>query len=257
MPDGDYDLGSAFAQHAQPHEESDSDSDEPLFSTQTQTRRRSRTDSDEDEDEFFRSQKLRRTSTPVIPDNGPVMDQFGNDYDDFEDWKRRSLVGRVMVGEQNSENDMIAEYDLLTPSDEVIGNQGNYLGMEEDEEEHNITHQAILIRLGLPYNIYIPRNIGGKKKSGRKKSGRKKSGRKKSGRKKSGRKKSDRKKSGKKSGKKKSLRGGYPFWLDKVPKGMSRKQYMKLEKSKPKHKSMKAWIKASTKKKKSTKRKKS
>ena len=26
-------------------------------------------------------------------------------------------------------------------------------------------------------------------------------------------------------------RGGYPFWFDDVPKGMSRNQYMKLSKS--------------------------
>jgi hypothetical protein len=36
--------------------------------------------------------------------------------------------------------------------------------------------------------------------------------------------------------------GGYPFWFDDVPKGMSRDQYMKLDKSKPKNKSMKVWI---------------
>jgi hypothetical protein len=36
--------------------------------------------------------------------------------------------------------------------------------------------------------------------------------------------------------------GGYPFWFDDVPKGMSRDQYKRLEKSKPKHKSMKVWI---------------
>ena len=36
--------------------------------------------------------------------------------------------------------------------------------------------------------------------------------------------------------------GGYPFWHDDVPKGMSRNQYKKLEKSKPKNKSMKVWI---------------
>ena len=37
-------------------------------------------------------------------------------------------------------------------------------------------------------------------------------------------------------------KGGYPFWFDDVPKGMSRSQYMKLSKSKPKNKSMKVWI---------------
>jgi len=36
--------------------------------------------------------------------------------------------------------------------------------------------------------------------------------------------------------------GGYPFWFDDVPKGMSRDQYMRLNKSKPKNKSMKVWI---------------
>ena len=44
-------------------------------------------------------------------------------------------------------------------------------------------------------------------------------------------------------------RGGYPFWFDDVPKGMSRAQYMKLSKSKPKNKSMKVWIKENKKKK--------
>ena len=38
-------------------------------------------------------------------------------------------------------------------------------------------------------------------------------------------------------------KGGYPFWYDDVPKGMSRSQYMKLSKTKPKNKSMKVWIK--------------
>ena len=41
---------------------------------------------------------------------------------------------------------------------------------------------------------------------------------------------------------KKSQKGGYPFWFDDVPKGMSRDQYKRLEKSKPKNKSMKVWI---------------
>ena len=38
------------------------------------------------------------------------------------------------------------------------------------------------------------------------------------------------------------LKGGYPFWHDDVPKGMSRDQYKRLEKKKPKNKSMKVWI---------------
>ena len=38
------------------------------------------------------------------------------------------------------------------------------------------------------------------------------------------------------------LKGGYPFWNDDVPKGMSRDQYKRLEKTKPKNKSMKVWI---------------
>ena len=38
------------------------------------------------------------------------------------------------------------------------------------------------------------------------------------------------------------LKGGYPFWFDDVPKGMSRDQYKRLEKKKPKNKSMKVWI---------------
>jgi hypothetical protein len=37
-------------------------------------------------------------------------------------------------------------------------------------------------------------------------------------------------------------KGGYPFWGGDVPKGMSRDQYKILEKSKPKNKSMKVWI---------------
>ena len=44
-------------------------------------------------------------------------------------------------------------------------------------------------------------------------------------------------------------KGGYPFWFDDVPKGMSRAQYMRLSKSKPKNKSMKVWIKENKKKK--------
>ena len=40
-----------------------------------------------------------------------------------------------------------------------------------------------------------------------------------------------------------SQKGGYPQWFDKVPKGMSRKKYLKLKKSKPKNKTMKRWIK--------------
>lgn len=38
-------------------------------------------------------------------------------------------------------------------------------------------------------------------------------------------------------------KGGYPQWFDDVPKGMSRKKYLRLKKSKPKNKSMKVWIK--------------
>jgi hypothetical protein len=56
--------------------------------------------------------------------------------------------------------------------------------------------------------------------------------------------------------KKKTQTGGYPFWFDDVPKGMSRAQYKKLEKSKPKNKSMKVWIREEKKKKKRTKQKK-
>ena len=37
-------------------------------------------------------------------------------------------------------------------------------------------------------------------------------------------------------------KGGYPFWFDNVPKGMSRKKYLELERKKPKHKTMKKWI---------------
>jgi hypothetical protein len=50
------------------------------------------------------------------------------------------------------------------------------------------------------------------------------------------------KKKKKKKKKKKSQEGGYPFWFDDVPKGMSRDQYKRLEGSKPKNKSMKVWI---------------
>lgn len=51
-----------------------------------------------------------------------------------------------------------------------------------------------------------------------------------------------RRKRSKKRPKRVSQKGGYPFWFDKVPKGMSRDQYKRLEKSKPKNKSMKVWI---------------
>ena len=50
------------------------------------------------------------------------------------------------------------------------------------------------------------------------------------------------KKTKKKKKKKKSQEGGYPFWFDDVPKGMSRDQYKRLEGKKPKNKSMKVWI---------------
>ena len=46
----------------------------------------------------------------------------------------------------------------------------------------------------------------------------------------------------------KNQKGGYPFWFDDVPKGMSRSQYLKLKKSKPKNKSMKVWIRENKKK---------
>ena len=46
----------------------------------------------------------------------------------------------------------------------------------------------------------------------------------------------------KKRPKRVSQKGGYPIWFDKVPQGMSRDQYKRLEKSKPKNKSMKVWI---------------
>ena len=49
--------------------------------------------------------------------------------------------------------------------------------------------------------------------------------------------------------------GGYPQWFDDVPKGMSRKKYLRLEKNKPKYKSMKAWIKENKKVKRTRKRK--
>ena len=45
-------------------------------------------------------------------------------------------------------------------------------------------------------------------------------------------------------------KGGYPFWFDKVPKGMSRKKYVSLEKKKPKNMTMKQWIKINKKSKK-------
>ena len=60
------------------------------------------------------------------------------------------------------------------------------------------------------------------------------------------------------SNRRKFQRGGYPAWFDDVPKGMSRNQYMKLSKSKPKNKSMKVWIRKNKKNmKKYTKRSKS
>ena len=43
--------------------------------------------------------------------------------------------------------------------------------------------------------------------------------------------------------KKSKQKGGYPFWFDKVPKGMSRNKYVSLEKKKPKNMTMKQWIK--------------
>jgi hypothetical protein len=46
----------------------------------------------------------------------------------------------------------------------------------------------------------------------------------------------------KKTRRRTTQRGGYPFWFDDVPKGMSRDQYKRLEESKPKNKSMKVWI---------------
>jgi hypothetical protein len=46
----------------------------------------------------------------------------------------------------------------------------------------------------------------------------------------------------KKTRRRTTQKGGYPFWFDDVPKGMSRDQYKRLEKSKPKNKSMKVWI---------------
>ena len=46
--------------------------------------------------------------------------------------------------------------------------------------------------------------------------------------------------------------GGYPQWFDAVPKRMSRKKYLRLEKSKPKNKSMKVWIRENNKKNKQT-----
>ena len=58
--------------------------------------------------------------------------------------------------------------------------------------------------------------------------------------------------------KKKSQEGGYPFWFDDVPKGMSRDQYKRLEGTKPKNKSMKVWIRENKKNmKKYTKKRKS
>ena len=49
--------------------------------------------------------------------------------------------------------------------------------------------------------------------------------------------------------------GGYPQWFDDVPKGMSRKKYLRLKKTKPKNKSMKLWIKENKKVKRTRKRK--
>lgn len=59
----------------------------------------------------------------------------------------------------------------------------------------------------------------------------------------------------KKNKKKKTQKGGYPQWFDDVPKGMSRKKYLRLKKSKPKNKSMKLWIKENKKVKITRKRK--
>ena len=87
-----------------------------------------------------------------------------------------------------------------------------------------------------------------------------KSGAKKKKKKKKKKKFTEKKKPSKKSEhkKKKTQEGGYPFWFDDVPKGMSRAQYERLEKSKPKNKSMKVWIREEKKKKKkkNTKKKK-
>ena len=55
-------------------------------------------------------------------------------------------------------------------------------------------------------------------------------------------KKQTKKESNRRRSRRRVQRGGYPFWFDDVPKGMSRVQYMKLRKSKPKNKSMKVWI---------------
>jgi len=51
-------------------------------------------------------------------------------------------------------------------------------------------------------------------------------------------------------------KGGYPQWFDNVPKGMSRKKYLRLKKTKPKNKTMKVWIKENTKRRKITKHRK-
>tara|TARA_B110000971_G_C19813250_1_gene409803 strand:- start:22 stop:768 length:747 start_codon:yes stop_codon:yes gene_type:complete len=208
----EHDLGSAFDQHAQPHE-SDSDSEESPIRTQTRSPRRvrrMRTNSDSDN----RPHQIRRISTNVIiiPKNGPVMDEFGYDhYNDFNDWKRRSFTGRVMVAEQKSKNEIISKYNSLISLDEEIDDQyGNQLGMDYDQQEEQEEQQAILRRFGLP-DEYIPRNRGGKKKSSKKgtKKSSKKGGKKKSSKKggKKGSKKST-KKSSKKGTKKSYKKGG-------------------------------------------------
>jgi len=212
MPRNQHDLGSAFDQHAQPHE-SDSDSEESPIRTQTRSPRRvrrMRTNSDSDN----RPHQIRRISTNVIiiPKNGPVMDEFGYDhYNDFNDWKRRSFTGRVMVEEQKSKNEIISKYNSLISLDEEIDDQyGNQLGMDYDQQEEQEEQQAILRRFGLP-DEYIPRNIGGKKKVVKKsvKKSAKKSAKKsikKSGKK--GKKSAKKgKKSAKKGGKKSSKKG--------------------------------------------------
>ena len=211
------DLGSAFAQHAQPHEsdsdsdESDNDSDESPIRTQTRSpRRRSRTNSNSNSDN--RPRQIRRINTLITnrPKNGPVMDEFGYDhYNNFNDWKRRSFTGRIMVAEQKSNNEMIDKYNSLISLDEDIGNQyGNQLGMDYDQQEEQEEQQAILRRYGLP-DEYIPRNRGGKKKAVKKSA--KKSAKKsvkKGGKKKTGKKNTNKsvKKGGKKGGKKKSTK---------------------------------------------------
>ena len=137
-----------FRNHAQPHSDSSDEEPPELQRRPTQLQRRPTQLGVSPTISRNRRGRGRRRHVP-IPIDGPVMDRFGQIFENYNSWKTSSLVGRVMEGEERSNEGMINEYNLLRPLGEVTGNYGNEPGIDEQLEEHNRFYERRLRELGL------------------------------------------------------------------------------------------------------------